>query len=58
MAEELVEQFKGSITEIKLLPSGGGVFEVMLDDKLIFSKKELDRFPESGEISKLIKETN
>lgn len=58
MAEELVEQFKGSITEIKLLPSGGGVFEVMLDDKLVFSKKELDRFPESGEISKLIKETN
>ena len=40
--------------EIKLISSGGGVFEVMVNGKLIFSKKSLDRFPEKGEIANLI----
>ena len=40
--------------EIKLISSGGGVFEVMVNGKLIFSKKSLDRFPEKGEIVNLI----
>jgi len=35
---------------IKLIPSGGGVFEVVKDGKLIFSKKSLGRFPEESEI--------
>jgi selenoprotein W-related protein len=33
-----------------LLKGGGGQFEVVLDGRLIFSKKELGRFPEPGEI--------
>ena len=40
--------------EIKLVSSGGGVFEVMVNGNLIFSKKSLDRFPEKGEIVNLI----
>ena len=34
----------------ELVESGGGVFEVELDGKLIFSKKKLGRFPEEREI--------
>jgi len=41
---------------IKLISSGGGVFEVTLDNKLIFSKKALERFPDEGEVEKLIQE--
>lgn len=40
--------------EIKLVSSGGGVFEVMVNGNLIFSKKSLDRFPEKEEIVNLI----
>jgi selenoprotein W-related protein len=40
--------------EIELISSGGGVFEVSLEDKLIFSKKSLGRFPEHSEIDDLI----
>ena len=36
--------------EAKLIASGGGVFEVMANDKLIFSKKKEGRFPEEKEI--------
>jgi selenoprotein W-related protein len=34
--------------------SSGGVFEVEVDGRLIFSKKKLGRFPEPGEIEKLL----
>jgi selenoprotein W-related protein len=33
-----------------LVESSGGVFEVSMDGKLIFSKKKLGRFPEEQEI--------
>lgn len=34
----------------RLIKSDGGVFEVEVDGKKIFSKKETGRFPEHGEI--------
>lgn len=36
--------------EAKLLKGSGGQFEVTLDGRLIFSKKQLGRFPEPNEI--------
>ncbi len=39
---------------IELISSGGGVFEVTLENELIFSKKSLGRFPDDGEIDTLI----
>ena len=52
MADELSQAF-GAETE--LVASGGGVFEVTVDDDLMFSKKKLGRFPEPDEIVGLIK---
>ena len=43
MEAELKKSFP--TIEISLISSGGGVFEVALDEKLIFSKKALNRFP-------------
>ena len=42
--------------EIELIASAGGVYEVVVDGKNIFSKKALNRFPEDGEIVGLIQE--
>lgn len=33
---------------------GGGVFDVTLDGKLLFSKHKQDRFPEPGEILSML----
>jgi selenoprotein W-related protein len=33
-----------------LTAGGGGVFDVMVDGKTIFSKKAVGRFPEEGEV--------
>ena len=51
LGEREIEAFIGSW---KLLPSKGGVFEVTLNGELIFSKKELGRHAEPGEVRALI----
>lgn len=51
MADILKTKYKA---EVELERSSGGVFEVEVDGKLVFSKKSLGRFPEEGEIEKLI----
>ena len=38
----------------ELIKGTGGVFEVSLNNSLIFSKKELGRFPNENEIEDLI----
>lgn len=53
MAAELKSAFG---TDGELVASHGGVFEVTLDDALIFSKQTCGRFPEDGEIVGLIKQ--
>jgi len=37
-------------TEPKLIESSGGVFEVKANGQLIFSKKQLGRFPDHDEL--------
>ncbi|MCR1897582.1 Rdx family protein [Irregularibacter muris] len=50
LAKELLQTFKNDIEILTFYPSSGGVFEVKANDQLIFSKKQLDRFPEPREI--------
>jgi selT/selW/selH-like putative selenoprotein len=49
VAAELRESFPG--IEVALVPSSGGVFDVAVDGKLVFSKKQLRRHAEPGEVS-------
>jgi len=44
--------------EVQLIPSSGGVFEVVADGNLVYSKKDLKRFPEEGEVVSLIRAAN
>ena len=54
MASDLLEEYGNGISELKLIPSGGGVYEVEKNGKLVFSKNKLDRFPDLEEIIQLI----
>ena len=54
MTSELLVRHKKDIEGFTLVPAGKGVFELSVDGELLFSKKELDRFPEDGEIEKLL----
>lgn len=52
LAERLLSNYKNDINSLTLIPSSGGVFEVKLEDNLIYSKKETGKFPEFEEITK------
>lgn len=45
MAEQIFDEF-GPRFEITLIPSSGGVFEVTVDDELVYSKKATKRHAE------------
>lgn len=42
------------MVEVSLRSADKGRFEVTLDDRLIFSKLQLKRFPRDGEIVRLV----
>ncbi|MCH7491825.1 MAG: Rdx family protein [Gemmatimonadetes bacterium] len=54
MAAELTEAYSGC--DVQLIEGSGGVFEVIVDGDLVFSKKALGRHAEEGEVLRLIGE--
>ncbi|WP_408627201.1 Rdx family protein [Acetoanaerobium pronyense] len=56
LASNLLGEHKNDIEKIEIVPSTGGVFEVHLNSDLLFSKKELERFPEEDEVEGIIRE--
>ena len=57
MAQELLTTFAADVGSVMLTPDAtGGVFEVRVDDELIWSRKERGRFPESKELKQLVRD--
>ncbi|MCO5177323.1 MAG: Rdx family protein [Thermomicrobiales bacterium] len=50
MAEKVLDKHSDKVSDLTLTPSSGGVFEVMLGDDLIYSKKATGHFPDPEEI--------
>ena len=42
------------VERLTLVPSGGGIFEVRKNGEVVYSKKQMGRKPEPGEILKII----
>ena len=61
LRDDLIVEFKDRFDEfnVELIESGGGVFEIIVNEHLqVFSKKELNRFPNSSyEIIKTINDS-
>lgn len=51
MADEINKKFGESA---ELIKGRDGVFEVEIDGKRVYSKKETGRFPEPGEVEELL----
>ena len=54
LGDELTNQFGNNIVVLK--PGDRGAFEVYVNHQLIFSKLQLDRFPNEGEIITFIED--
>lgn len=55
MTEELLKDFEPYITELVLLPSDGGRFEVTVNDQLVYSKKATGRHAEYSEVADAVR---
>ena len=55
-AQELLTTFAAELGEVALVPGGSGIFEVWLNDELIWSRNEQRRFPELKELRQRIRD--
>ena len=55
LANELLKQFEADIASVGLVPSDGGKFEVSVNGELVFSKKQVGRHAEAGEVVGLVR---
>lgn len=51
-----MRKFKQDITELALLPSDGGRFEIKVDDEMIYSKLASGRFPDNADIESAVRQ--
>lgn len=56
MAQELLTTFETELREVALAPDTGGLFEVRVEEELIWSRREQGRFPESKELKQLVRD--
>jgi len=52
----LVEELREGLgVEAQMIEGSGGIFDVTVDGKLVYSKYETGRFPVPGEVLRLVK---
>lgn len=56
MAQELLSTFSADLAEVALVPGTGGIFEVRVDDQVIWSRSGQGRFPELKELKQLLRD--
>ena len=56
MAQELLTTFPEEIGEVAIVPGTGGIFEVRVNEDLVWSRKEQGRFPEIKELKQLVRD--
>lgn len=52
---ELIKQYEPEIESLSLIPSDGGRFEVVVNDRLLYSKLQTRRHAEPGEVDELVR---
>lgn len=54
LAGEILGQWAPKISGLELQSGTGGRLEISVDGETVFSKAALNRFPENGEVSRLL----
>lgn len=56
MAQELLSTFVDDVDEVALKPGTGGIFEIHLDDALIWERKRDGGFPDVKTLKQLVRD--
>ena len=51
----ILEEWEDRVGVVEVITGVGGIFDVHVDSKLVFSKDNSGRFPDDGEVLKLIR---
>lgn len=57
MAQELLTTFQNEIDQLSLEPGTGGIFEVYANKQLIWSRKDMNGFPEIKQLKQLVRDS-
>jgi selenoprotein W-related protein len=57
MAQELLSTFVAEVGEVALRPGTGGIFEIHVNDQLLWSRAEQGRFPDIKELKQLVRDS-
>jgi selenoprotein W-related protein len=56
MGQELLTTFSEELGEVALVPGSGGVFDVRVNDELVWSRAERGALPEIKELKQLVRD--
>lgn len=56
MAQELLTAFSESLAELILVPSSGGIFEIYVNNNMIWSRKVNDGFPDIKKLKQIVRD--
>jgi selenoprotein W-related protein len=56
MAHEILSTFEQEVDELSLLPGSGGFFEIMANGNVIWSRKDMGRFPEITKLKQCVRD--
>ena len=56
VAQEILNSFENNIKEIVLIPSSGGIFEIRINQEIVWSLKLNRKFPEPKEIKQIVRD--
>ncbi len=56
MAQEILTTFDEELSKVSLIPGTGGIFEIKVNNKLLWSLKNEGRFPDIKELKKLLRD--
>jgi len=56
MAQELLSTFESELGEVALVPGSGGIYEIHVNDKRIWSREAQGGFPEVKQLKQLVRD--
>ena len=56
MAQELLSTFSTELGAVTLVPGTGGIFEIRLDDDLVWERKRDNGFPDIRDLKKMVRD--
>jgi len=54
LTSKILTTYKQKIKELKLIPGGGGCFELSLNGELVYSKLKTGQFPDEEQMVKTV----